>query len=169
MSVEENKSVLRRAADTLWNQRDIPGWLALATDEVVLHVGNVDYRGSADVGAFWEKLHAAFTGSQIIIDDMWGEDDRVVMRWRLSMTQTGRLEQVDPLDTKISIWALEAVRFKGGKLDELWLGLDRMATMEQLGVLPTDGSEPPKPIQWMLMKQRRKRLAAKESAEDVSA
>jgi hypothetical protein len=34
--------------------------------------------------------------------------------------------------------------------------------MEQLGVLPTDGSEPPKPIQWVLMKQRRKRLAGRE-------
>jgi hypothetical protein len=51
-------------------------------------------------------------------------------------------------------------------LAEVWIGLDRLSTMEQLGVLPTDGSEPPRPIQWMLMKQRRKRLTAAQASGD---
>jgi predicted ester cyclase len=162
MSVEDNKALLQRAVEVLWNERDVDKWFTFTTDEITLHFGNVDYRGPAEVREFFEKLQAAFTDSRVNVEDIWGEGDRMAMRWRLEMTQTGRLETIDPLGTRVSIWALEAARFVEGKLAELWLGLDRMATMEQLGVLPTDGSEPPKPIQWVLMKQRRKRLAGRE-------
>jgi predicted ester cyclase len=158
LSVEENKALLRHALDTLWNRRDISAWLALTAPTIAVHLGNAHYHGPDDVRGFFEKLQTAFTDSRVTIEDIWGEDGRVAVRWRIDAKQTGALEHVEPLGTDISIWAVEAARVEGGTVAEVWIGLDRMSTMEQLGVLPTDGSLPPRPIQWMLAKQRRKRL-----------
>ena len=161
---EENKELVRRALDALWNQRDIDGWLAMATPTIAVHLGNANYGGPDEVRGFFQKLQTAFSDSHVTIDEIWAENGGVAIRWRIDAKQTGPLEHLEPLGTDISIWAVEAARVEGGKVAEVWIGLDRMSTLEQLGALPTDGSMPPKPVRWMLAKQRRKRLKERDSA-----
>lgn len=134
---EENKAIVRRIVQEIWNA----GNLDLA-DKLVSpdYVDNVAGSGSA-VGPDGFKdavngVRAAFPDFAITINDMISEGDKVALVWTFIGTHKGELMGIAPTEKLIEFDGIYLYRFKDGKLVERSGKRDMFKLMSQLGAIP---------------------------------
>lgn len=135
MTVEQNKDILRLAAEAFNNPEDRSGWLDIHDPSVVADGLGPEPVGLDGIRAFYSGLWAAFPDLNITIEDMIGESDRVA--WRLTVTGThqGEFRGVPATGTLIRFDAQYVFGFRDGKVIERWTNFDRLGVMIQLGAI----------------------------------
>jgi steroid delta-isomerase-like uncharacterized protein len=135
---EQNKTVVRRLFDELWNK----GNLSVA-DELFTPNYNHHDTSTPDVGRGpdSEKKRAtlyrtAFPDLRLMIEDIIAEGETVVARWSCRGTHKGDLNGVAPTGKQFTISGVSIARFSGGKMAEGWINWDALGLMQQLGVVP---------------------------------
>ena len=142
MTTEQNKAVIRRAADAQ-DRGDIEGFLALLGDDYRLYFPGqpeaLDRDGHAQVvGGF----RAAFPDGRHVIDDQVAEGDRVVTRGTWQGTHLGASQGLPPTGRQVNTgWTMFA-RVADGKLAEIRLHADMLGMMQQLGAIPSPEPAP---------------------------
>lgn len=141
MSTEENKAIVRRMVDEVFNQGNIA-----ATDEYLapdfaereeLPPGiSRDREGVKQITA---AFRGAFPDFKAEIDDIVAEDDKVVLRMTWSGTQQGAFMGIPATGKKVSFGVIDVLRMADGKVAEHWGQMDNMGLMGQLGVGPGSG------------------------------
>jgi predicted ester cyclase len=91
-----------------------------------------------------EQLLRAFSELVITIDDIFGQDDRVVGRFTISGNHTGAFAGAAPTSRRITWTSIRIYRFDGGKVVESWAMQDRLGLMTQLGLVESTAE----PIHW---------------------
>ncbi len=86
---------------------------------------------------FLAMLRAAFPDLHVTIEDLIGEGDKVVWRWRMHGTQQGELFNLPPTGKQAMWTEIQIGRFADGKLVEHWMSFDRLDMLQQLGVAPS--------------------------------
>ena len=134
---EENKAIVRRIVQEIWNE----GNLDLA-DELITpdYVDNVSGSGSP-VGpeGFKDAVNGvrdAFPEFTITINDMISEGDKVALVWTFIGTHKGELMGIAPTEKLIEFDGIYLYRFKDGKLVERSGKRDLFKLMSQLGAIP---------------------------------
>ena len=148
MSLEENKKIVRRIYDELWNERKLE-----VADEVIAAEGYVNYdTGLTSVPAGPEHMKqtvrmvtAAFPDNHHEVQDMIAEDERVVARVTLTGTHEGEFMGLPPTGRKIAVNEIHIYRFENGKAVEHRVGRDDLGAMRQLGVTPDSVPAPGAP------------------------
>jgi steroid delta-isomerase-like uncharacterized protein len=135
MSVQENIVLMRRWFKEVWNEGrvqtiyDLMDENAIATGQdqpgVVLH-------GPADFVALFNRIRGAFPDIRITLEDAFGADDRVVVRWSAVMTHTGDHLGIPATNKKVRITGITIARIAKGKVIEGWDNWDQLALMQQL-------------------------------------
>ena len=135
MSVEENVVLMRRWFKEVWNEGrvqtiyDLMDENGIATGQdrpgVVLH-------GPADFVALFNRLRGAFPDIKITLEDTFGADDKVVVRWSAVMTHTGDHLGIPATNKKVRITGITIARIAKGKIVEGWDNWDQLALMQQL-------------------------------------
>ena len=144
MSTEENKTVLRREVEELYNHT--------GNIDVVEEIFSPDYvsheptsgevRGIEGARQFAATFREAFPDLQNTIEDMVAEGDTVVMRFRGSGTHEGETEAFGPpTHNRIDIQGMVIDRVAGGKIAESWIVYDALGMMQQLGFIPEAGQQ----------------------------
>jgi predicted SnoaL-like aldol condensation-catalyzing enzyme len=124
MSTEENKAVVRRELEELYNEG-----------------GNLDAA---------EEVYAPdFVGHEPAVGDIRGvegakqyaatmaEGDKVVTRWSAHGTHQGETEDLGPATgNRMEITGISIERFYDGKVAESWDNYDALGMMQQLGLVP---------------------------------
>lgn len=144
MPVEENKAAFRRYVEEVWieENQDIvdeifaPKYLSHQAD------GSVLERGPEDVKKFVGEYRSAFSDIEDVIEDMIGEGDRVVTRWRLEATHTGEFRGIPATGRRIRVTGIGIFRFEDGKVVESWDSMDQLGMMQQLGAIPASEQAP---------------------------
>jgi steroid delta-isomerase-like uncharacterized protein len=133
---EENKAIVRRIVQEIWNG----GNLDLA-DELITpdYVDNVAGSGSP-VGpeGFKDAVNGvrdAFPDFTITINDMISEGDKVALVWTFIGTHKGELMGIAPTEKLIEFDGIYLYRFKDGKLVERSGKRDMFKLMSQLGAI----------------------------------
>jgi predicted ester cyclase len=126
MSAEENKAVVRREQEELWN-----------------HTGNLD--AAAELFAA-EQAEAArqeaadfprgFPDVVSTIEDLIAEGDKVVARWTSHATHQGEYMGIPPTGKEVEFTGISLYRVEGGKIAESWDVEDGLGLMRQLGAIP---------------------------------
>jgi steroid delta-isomerase-like uncharacterized protein len=138
VSVEENKAIIRRYYEELWNE----GNLALA-DELI--APDVAFRGSLStrqrgIGAFKDyvaMVRNAFPDYRNVVEDLIGEGDKVVARLTHRGTHRGEvLFGSAPSGMQVSFPGLAVFRLKDGKIVDGWVVGDLLILMRQLAMGP---------------------------------
>jgi len=135
MSVAENKAIVRRWSEELWSQ----GNLAVA-DEIV----SPDYlrhdpgdpfpaRGPEDVKRLVSMLRGMLPDLTIEIEDIVGEEDKVVIRYTAVGADTNGFMGHPPTGKVIHAAAIQIFRFANGKIVESWAVRDDLGVLRQLG------------------------------------
>src|SRR4051794_21019140 len=105
MSSEENKAIVRRIYDELWNERKLE-----VADEVIAEGGvNFDTRltptptGPEDMKQTVRMVTAAFPDNHHRVEELIAEGDRVVARVTLTGTHEGEFMGLPPTGRRIAV------------------------------------------------------------------
>ena len=144
MSPEENKAVVRRIYEELWNER------RLEVAEETIAEGAVNYDtgltpqpfGPEEMDGTVRMITAAFPDNHHAVEEMIAEGDTVVVRCTLTGTHEGEFMGIPPTGRRIEVTEIHVYRLREGKAVEHRVGRDDLGAMRQLGVIADAVPEP---------------------------
>ena len=92
-------------------------------------------RGIQGAKSDHQDIVRGFADARFDIDEMFGADDRVVVRWTLNATNTGPFAGLSPTQKKITIHGISLYRLRDGKIAETRNQADLFALFTQLGTI----------------------------------
>ena len=135
---EQNKAVVRRVFDELWNKGNLP-----VADELFASTYTHHDPSTPDAGRGPESekkrvtlYRTALHDLRLTIEDIIAEGEMVTARWSCRGTHKGDLNGIAPTGKQIAISGISMVRFASGKMVEGWINWDALGLMQQLGVVP---------------------------------
>jgi predicted ester cyclase len=81
----------------------------------------------------------AFPDLHFTIEDQLAEGDEVATRLTAGGTHKGVFMGIPPMGKQVTVTGIAISHWVGGKSDEVWINLDRMGLLQQLGVIPAPG------------------------------
>jgi steroid delta-isomerase-like uncharacterized protein len=141
MSTEENKSLMRRAYEEVYNQRNLAVLDELCVADFVYHSASMTIEGLEAYKHFASLIFAAFPDGRFSIEDMIAEGDRVVVRHTFRGTHQGDFRGIAPTGKQVTTTAIVISRIANGKAIEAWYNGDDLGRMQQLGVVPAPGQQ----------------------------
>jgi steroid delta-isomerase-like uncharacterized protein len=138
MAAEENRTVVRKFLEELFNQHDMGAIDRYLSADYVDHVTPPGIPPTRDgfrqfVGSFF----AALPDFRYTIEDVIATEDRVAVRLTAQGTQQGEFQGI-PATGKRATWSeMHIGRMQNGKIVEHWGQIDNMGMLQQLGVIPT--------------------------------
>jgi steroid delta-isomerase-like uncharacterized protein len=139
MSVEENKALVRREMEEIFNHTgNLDAAEEIYAPNYVSHEPTSgETRGLEGAKQFAATFRQAFPDLQNTIEDMVAEGDKVVMRFRGSGTHEGETEAFGPPTGKrMEITGITIKQLSEGKIVEAWTNFDALGMMQQLGLIP---------------------------------
>jgi steroid delta-isomerase-like uncharacterized protein len=139
---EQNKALMRRAVEAVWNREDFAVLKEIVADDFVIHADTpeAELHGVEGATQFVKMLHRAFPDIHFTIVDQVAEGDRVVTRWIAHGTHQGELFGMPPTGKKVTLSATDIDRVAGGKVVECWTTMDAATMMQQMGLVTVQGS-----------------------------
>jgi steroid delta-isomerase-like uncharacterized protein len=137
--LEENKALVRRWFEEVWNQGRSDVIDELLAEDAVIH-GLVDGAGNPVDGLqafhdFHTQFRGAFPDITVTVEDAIAEGDKVVARCSVRGQHTGDHLGFKATNAPVQFEGVAVVLIKDGKIAEAWNQFDFMAMNQQLGVL----------------------------------
>jgi steroid delta-isomerase-like uncharacterized protein len=139
MSATENCALMRRWFEEVWNQ----GRMQTVTDlmdENATAFGQAGHetelQGPASFIAFAERFRRAFPDIKVTVEETFGDEECVAVRWSAKMTHTGDDLGIPATNRKAHVTGMTMARFKNGKVVSGWDNWDQLALLRQIGVVP---------------------------------
>jgi steroid delta-isomerase-like uncharacterized protein len=139
MTTAENISLAKRWYREVWNEgRNETIHELLAPDALLIGTDRVEIRGPAEFERFAERIRGAFSKTEIVVDDIFSDDDKVAIRWHATMTHTGEMLGIPATGKSVKITGTSIAQFRDGKVIAGWDNWDRLAMLEQIGAFAAD-------------------------------
>lgn len=139
---ERNKALVSHLFEAWFNQGDLSDLDAMVAPDFVLHSPTLEEpgRGPQALRDFVIGFRTGFPDVRIEVQDEFAEGDRVAVRWQTTrQTHTGPYQGIPPTGRSIVMTGLEIFRIEDGKLKEVWLEIDALSGLQQMGVVaPSD-------------------------------
>ncbi len=144
MTAEENKALVRRYLDEVWNQ----GHTAAVDEFLAPNYQRYLAPTSAPLTRAGQKqrltgFRAAFPDVQLTLEDMFAAGDRVAFRVTLRGTHQGVFQGIAATGKAVAFFTVDVVRVENGKIVEHWGGPDVLSLLQQLGAevsVPSEGT-----------------------------
>ena len=139
MSTEENKALMRRLYDEVFNQRNLaaiddfvaPNFFNHSAAQLGMTGGDLEH-----VKQFLNLVMQVFPDLHYAVEDLVAEGDKVVARLTISGTQQGAFMGIPPTGKHAVVSDIEIFRIADGKAVETWVQVDFLGLLQQLGVGP---------------------------------
>lgn len=144
MSLDDNKTLVRRFYEEVWNRGNVGVATEIFADNYVRH----DLRpteadpGGAGQAKIAAGFRAAFPDLSFHLDLIVAEGDIVVARWTAEGTHTGPWGGIEPTGKHVRFSGVNFFRLRDGKVVEIWNHRDDLGLMQQVGVPIYAGAEP---------------------------
>ncbi len=129
MSTEENKALVRREQEELWNHT---GALDAAHELFAPGQAEAARQEAAD-------FRQGFPDVVSVIEDLIAEGDMVAARWSSRATHLGEYAGVSPTGNEVEFTGISVYRIAGGRIAESWTVEDELGLMRQIGAVPEPG------------------------------
>jgi steroid delta-isomerase-like uncharacterized protein len=136
MSVQENIQLLTRWFDEVWNQGKLETVQELLSPDAVAigQAGSgVTLRGPQDFVPFVQRIREAFPDIKVDVEDAFGAEDKVALRWSGQMTHSGDALGMPATGKSVRITGITMVRIVDGKIVEGWDNWDQLGMLQQIG------------------------------------
>ena len=147
MAVEENVQLMRRWFREVWNERKTDTIRELLAPDAVA-IGQLEdgeaLRGAAEFVPFAEKLFGAFPDMKLKVEDVFGVEDKVVLRWSGTMTHTGNHLGMPATGKEVKLTGITIAQIRDGKIVEGWDNWDQLGMFKQLGAYVSPQVDLPK-------------------------
>ena len=143
MSTEENKAIVRRLFDEVWNTGKLDKIEELYSPDFV-----ADYRpysplhtGLEGIKEMVRRARTTFPDYHEELEDLVAEGDKVVARFLITGTQQGHCGPIPPTGKKLSFEEIVILRIVNGKVVGQRGIVDNLNALRQLGVVPTPAGD----------------------------
>lgn len=135
MTTDDHKQLARDYFQAFLS-RDKAWWQTHIAPDFVRHDPGLPFavRGPAGVKQLADALHPGIPDMTLPIEDVIGEDGKVLVRLRVVGTHGGDLTGVPASSRRIDTGVLDLFRFADGQLVEHWALLDNLGLLRQIGV-----------------------------------
>ena len=136
MSAEENKAIVRRYLDEVWNKKNVNILDDLMAPNYARYLPGLDK--PLDRESQKQRLagfHKGMPDLVLHIEDLFAEGDRVVFRVLIRGTHTGTFMGVAPTGKELTVTAIDIARLENGKIVDHWGQMDTAGLMRQLGLV----------------------------------
>ncbi|MGB8986473.1 MAG: ester cyclase [Candidatus Sulfotelmatobacter sp.] len=136
MTTSDNISLMKRWYREVWQEgRNETIYELLAPNAVLTGTNGPKQQihGPEEFAAFARQIRSAFSDTQILIEDVFEANDKVVARWSATMTHNGGGMGIPPTGKPVKITGTSIARIENGKIVEGWDNWDRLAMLEQTG------------------------------------
>ena len=136
---EENKAVLRRWFDEVWNKGRAEVIEELFDENGIAH-GLADdpanpIKGPTGYRPFYEVFRQAFPNIEVVVEDMVAEGDKVAARCSVRGQHEGDFMGRAATKSPVEITGITIVRIENGKIVEAWNNFDFMTLHRQVGLI----------------------------------
>jgi steroid delta-isomerase-like uncharacterized protein len=141
MSTEQNKATIRKWVEEGWNKGDLALADEVYTADVVQHDPNspMPVMNSGALKAYVSTFRTAFPDIHFTIEDLIAEGDKVFWRFNSHGTHKGPLGPLPPTGKPGDVSGMVLFRFVNAKVAEVWVNVDNLGLLQQLGVIPKMG------------------------------
>jgi len=115
----DNKAVARGFVQAIFNEGKIDEVKNFVTLDIIYH-GLEEVKGLENFKQWVDEDRKAFPDMQITIEDAFGEQDKLAMRWNLKGTFAKELHGSQPSHEKFETQGVEIFHFQDGKIKEAW-------------------------------------------------
>ena len=140
MSAEQNKSIVRRWIEEGWNKHNLAVIDEVYAPNFVQHEPEPQtVKSSEALKQYVGTYLTAFPDLQLSIEDLIAEGDKVVWRFVSNGTHTGPFMGIPATGKKGIITGIVIFRLENSRIAEVWLNIDALGLLQQLGVIPMPG------------------------------
>jgi steroid delta-isomerase-like uncharacterized protein len=138
---EENKALVRRSFEEVFNQGNLDAVEETFASDHVLHdpTSPEEIQGTEGMRGYVSMYRSAFPDLQQTIEDQFAEGEKVATRLIGRGTHQGELMGIAPTGNRVGAPGIVINRVSGGKIVESWANYDVMGMMQQLGAIPPPG------------------------------
>ena len=141
-ALQRNKEIIRRYFEEWGNRADKTVADELIATNVVLRNPPAVIHSLEEYKQGMVAFHAAFPDLRFTIEDEIAEANKIAVRWTLRGTHLGDYQGRSPTGKTIMVTGISLFRLADGKIQEIWVNMDRLGQAEQLGWLPTPLQQP---------------------------
>jgi predicted ester cyclase len=150
MSPEQNKELVARFFEEVWNRGNFQFMDEIYSPDFVLHAlwQNLSAGGSGDVPGI-EPAKKVIGGWRhglpdlvMTVEEQVAEGDIVVTRHHATGTQTNEFMGIPPTNKGGTISGITFTRIDGGKVVEAWTMWDIFGALQLMGLIPPMGTKP---------------------------
>lgn len=131
----ENKALVRRWFDQVWNQQRPEAIDDMFAAGGIAHGLGDDMRGPGQFKEFHAKFCGAFPDVRIEIDDLIAEGEKVAYRFTARGTHRGDTLGFPATNRSMRFSGMGVVRVENGQIVEGWNVLDQLGMLSQLGAV----------------------------------
>jgi steroid delta-isomerase-like uncharacterized protein len=135
MSTENNKALVRRFYEEVFNQRNLALVDHLFTTTHVFHNPPTTLHGREEFKQLLSVYITAFPDARFTVEDEIAEGERVASRYTFRGTHQGELMGIPPTGKPVTVTGMIINRIVNGKSEEGWLNFDALGMLQQLGVV----------------------------------
>jgi steroid delta-isomerase-like uncharacterized protein len=139
MSTEENRALIRRLYEDVFNQRNLALVDELCTSDQAFHNPPTTLHGREEFKQLLSLYLTAFPDARFTVEDVIAEGDRVASRYTFRGTHQGELMGIAPTGKQVTVSGIIMNRIVGGQVAEGWLNFDALGMLQQLGAIPAPG------------------------------
>jgi predicted SnoaL-like aldol condensation-catalyzing enzyme len=143
MLSDENKAIVRRFYEELWNERKVEIAAEIIAADCLTHQlrAGVDDGGTLRtpemIGEHVAAWLAGFPDLYFTVERLIAEGDLVVSHSRMRGTHAGAWLGIAPTQREVSLPMIVIQRIAGGKIAEDWVLVEGLGFYQQLGLVPT--------------------------------
>jgi len=131
---EDNKAIVQRVADEIWNQGNLGAADELFAADFVNH--DINPPGVTDLEGYkaWVvEWRAAFPDYYVEVHDLVAEGDKVGARCTVTGTHQGELFGIPATGKQVTMMGIDIYRLADGKIAEVRRAYDMLGVCQQIG------------------------------------
>ena len=120
MSNTQNKTITHRFIEEIFNARNIEMTKNFVTPDIIYHGMAEEVRSLEEFKRGVAKDLSAFPDMKTIILDIFGEENKVAIRWNLKATHEKDFADSPATQKKSTAQGVDIFHFEGYKIKEAW-------------------------------------------------
>jgi predicted ester cyclase len=138
--VAANIAVVHRIFDEVINDGNLAAAPEVTSPTTVIHVPfEGPTVGPHALQALVGGLRGGFPDLVLEIDFEFGIGDRIASRWRsIRQTHLGPYRGLPPTGRHVVTTGIDIFRFENQRVEELWMEMDQLSAVRQMGVIPPE-------------------------------
>ena len=137
MTIEANKALVQQFVEEFWNSGNLARADELLAKDAKIYVNDREVEDIASFKGFARSHREAFPDWYSTWEELVAEGDKVVERWTGRGTHRGEFHGLPATGRQVAVPGTVYYRIADGKIVEFRGQFDRMAMLEQLGMIPT--------------------------------